>query len=82
MDIYNRWIDRALSRKTLEGNCHNYYHAASGKNVVTWPWRGTVYLLATRFSGFALTTSRLAEQKRRAHLPPERAHHARPATGI
>jgi cation diffusion facilitator CzcD-associated flavoprotein CzcO len=81
MDTYNRWVDRTLSRKTLEGNCHNYYHSASGKNVVTWPWRGTVYVLATRLCGFALTTSRVADQRKRAHLPPERARSPQPAGG-
>jgi cation diffusion facilitator CzcD-associated flavoprotein CzcO len=69
---YNRHVDRALSRKTLEGNCHNYYHSASGRNVVTWPWRGTVYLLATRLGRLAQTTRRLVREPRRAHLEPER----------
>jgi hypothetical protein len=80
MDAYNRLVDRALSRKTLEGNCHNYYHSASGRNVVTWPWRGTVYLLATRLAGFALTTRRLVDEPHRAHLEPERTRGARPGT--
>ena len=75
MDLYNRWVDRALSRKTLEGNCHNYYHSASGKNVVTWPWRGTVYVLATRFAGFALVTRRLEQEARRTHIEEGRAVH-------
>lgn len=73
MDLYNRWVDRALSRKTFESNCHNYYHSASGRNVVTWPWRGSVYLLATRLAGFAMTTRRVAEETRRIHLEPQRA---------
>jgi hypothetical protein len=73
MDLYNRWVDRALSRKTLEGNCNNYYHSASGRNVVTWPWRGSVYVLATRLAGLALTTRRIADGTRRTHLEPERA---------
>jgi cation diffusion facilitator CzcD-associated flavoprotein CzcO len=73
MDVYNRWVDRALSRKTLEGNCNNYYHTASGKNVVTWPWRGTVYLLATRIGGLASFTRRVGEEKIRTRFEPGRA---------
>lgn len=58
MDLYNGFVQRSLAKKTLEGNCHNYYHAASGKNVVTWPWWGSVYVLLTRLSRFALTARR------------------------
>jgi len=68
MDLYNRWVDRALSRKTLEGNCHNYYHSGSGKNVVTWPWRGTVFVLATKFAQLAWVTRRAEQEYKRAHL--------------
>ncbi len=71
MDLYNRWVDRALSGKTLEGNCHNYYHTATGKNVVTWPWRGTVYVLATRLCGWACTLRRVSDEPTRRHLPAD-----------
>jgi hypothetical protein len=73
MDVYNRWVDRALSRKTLEGNCNNYYHTASGKNVVTWPWRGTVYLLATRFGGLASFMRRVGQDTTRTRFEPGRS---------
>jgi len=46
MDAYNDLVVNSLAKKTLEDNCHNYYHSASGRNVVTWPWRGTFYALA------------------------------------
>jgi hypothetical protein len=78
MDLYNRWVDRALSRKTLEGNCHNYYHSASGKNVVTWPWRGTVFLLATKLGRLACVTRRASVENTRTHLEPDRASGHRP----
>lgn len=73
MDLDNGLIDCSLSRKTVETNCHNCYHSASGRNVVTWRWRESVYLLVTRLGGIALTTRRAAEEKRRAHLEPGRA---------
>jgi hypothetical protein len=78
MDLYNRWVDRALSRKTLEGNCHNYYHSASGKNVVTWPWRGTVFLLATKLGRLACVTRRASVENTRTHLEADRASGHRP----
>jgi len=61
MDAYNALVDRSLSKSTQEANCHNYYHSASGRNVVWWPWRGTMYVLATRLCGFALFTRRAAD---------------------
>jgi cation diffusion facilitator CzcD-associated flavoprotein CzcO len=73
MDFYNRLVDRSLSRKTLEANCHNYYHSASGRNVVTFPWWGTVYVLATRLGGLALTTRRAEQERKPLHVPAERA---------
>jgi cation diffusion facilitator CzcD-associated flavoprotein CzcO len=76
MDLYNRWVDRALSRKTLEGNCHNYYHSGSGKNVVTWPWRGTVFMLATKLGQLAWVTRRVEQEHKRAHLERSRAANA------
>jgi cation diffusion facilitator CzcD-associated flavoprotein CzcO len=73
MDAYNILVERSLAKKTLEGNCHNYYHSASGRNVVTWPWRGTVYALATRLCGFALFTRRASGEWRPQHLERERS---------
>lgn len=73
-DAYNRLVDRSLSRKTLEGNCHNYYHSATGRNVVTYPWWGTIYALCTRFGGLACTTRRAANEKKPTHVPRERSH--------
>ena len=61
MDVYNGMVDRSLSKSTQAANCHNYYYSASGRNVVWWPWRGTIYVLATRLCGFALFTRRAAD---------------------
>jgi cation diffusion facilitator CzcD-associated flavoprotein CzcO len=73
MDAYNVLVNRSLSKKTLEGNCHNYYHTASGRNVVTWPWRGTWYALLTRFCGPALFTRRATTEPHPRHLERERS---------
>lgn len=73
MDAYNALVDRSLSKSTQEANCHNYYHSASGRNVVWWPWRGSLYTLATRLCGFALFTRRASAEQRSRHLDPERA---------
>jgi cation diffusion facilitator CzcD-associated flavoprotein CzcO len=48
MSLYSDRIKRSLSNKTTEANCSNYYHSATGRNVVTYPWRGMVYWLLTR----------------------------------
>jgi hypothetical protein len=68
MDVYNRWLDRSLSGKTLEANCRNYYHSASGRNVVTFPWRGTVYVLLTWLGGFGSYTRRATGRAERRSL--------------
>lgn len=73
MDAYNVLVGRSLSKKTLEASCHNYYHSASGRNVVTWPWRGTWYALLTRFCGPALFTRRATAEHRPRHLERERS---------
>ncbi len=64
MDAYNRLVDRSLSKSTQAANCHNYYYSASGRNVVWWPWRGSLYVLATRLCGFALFTRRASADRR------------------
>jgi len=63
MDAYNRLVDRSLAKSTQAANCHNYYFSVSGRNVVWWPWRGTLYVLATRLCGFALFTRRSRERR-------------------
>ncbi len=73
MDVYNRAVGRALARKTLAGECHNYYHTASGKNVVTWPWRGIVYIIAARLGWLACTMRRADAEPKPAHLELERS---------
>jgi cation diffusion facilitator CzcD-associated flavoprotein CzcO len=73
MDAYNDLVVNSLAKKTLEDNCHNYYHSASGRNVVTWPWRGTFYALATRLCGFALFTRHASAERRPQHLELERS---------
>jgi hypothetical protein len=74
MDFYNRRVTIALSKKTLEGECSNYYHSASGKNVVTWPWWGSIYWLLTRIGGIACYTRRAVPEKAPRHLERERSH--------
>ena len=71
MDFYNRRLDRSLSGKVLEAECHNYYHTATGRNVVTFPWRGTFFWLLTRFPGFATSVRKKTEG--RSHLDSTRA---------
>jgi hypothetical protein len=73
MDIYNFFVNRSLSQKTLEANCHNYYHSASGRNVVTWPWRGTWYVILTNIAGIAQFTRRATGERRPSHLELERS---------
>jgi cation diffusion facilitator CzcD-associated flavoprotein CzcO len=73
MDLYNRAVQRALSGNAIEANCHSYYHTATGKNVVTWPWWGSVYVLLTRVSRFALTTRRAGTERAPTHLPLDRS---------
>lgn len=73
MDWYNRMLDRSLSGKVLEANCSNYYHSASGRNVVTYPWRFSIYMLMTRLGALWSFTRRATEQPQRAHLPTERS---------
>jgi hypothetical protein len=74
MDYYNRLVTLALSKKTLEADCSNYYHSASGKNVVTWPWRGSVYVLLTHLGGLGCYTRRASTEHTPRHLVPERSH--------
>jgi cation diffusion facilitator CzcD-associated flavoprotein CzcO len=74
MDYYNRHVTLALSKKTLEADCSNYYHSASGKNVVTWPWWGSVYVLLTHIGGLGCYTRRASTEHAPRHLVPERSH--------
>jgi cation diffusion facilitator CzcD-associated flavoprotein CzcO len=73
MDLYNRFVQHSLSKKTLEGNCHNYYHTASGRNVVTWPWWGSMYVVLSRLSHFVLYTRNNEKERAPLHLPAERS---------
>lgn len=73
MDLYNRAVQRALSGNAIEANCHSYYHTATGKNVVTWPWWGSIYFLLSRLSRFALTTRRAGQERAPTHLPLDRS---------
>jgi hypothetical protein len=74
MDFYNRRVTIALSKKTLEGDCSNYYHSASGKNVVTWPWWGSIYVLLTFIGGLGCYTRRATAERAPRHLERERSH--------
>jgi cation diffusion facilitator CzcD-associated flavoprotein CzcO len=67
MDFYNRRVTVALSKKTLEGDCSNYYHSGSGKNVVTWPWWGSIYVLLTYLGGLACYTRRARSERAPRH---------------
>ncbi len=73
MDLYNRAVQRALSGNAIEANCHSYYHTATGKNVVTWPWWGSIYVLLTWTSRFALITRRAGDESIPTHLELERS---------
>lgn len=73
MDLYNRAVQRALAGNAIEANCHSYYHTATGKNVVTWPWWSSVYLLLTRLGRFAQTTRRASAERAPSHLPLDRS---------
>jgi cation diffusion facilitator CzcD-associated flavoprotein CzcO len=68
MDFYNRRVARSIAKKTLEGDCSNYYHSGSGKNVVTWPWWGSIYFILTRIGGIACYTRRRALERVPQHL--------------
>lgn len=72
-DVYNRMLDRSLSGKVLEANCSNYYHSASGRNVVTYPWRFTYYAAMTWFANLWTFTRRVADEPHRPHLPKHRS---------
>jgi cation diffusion facilitator CzcD-associated flavoprotein CzcO len=74
MDFYNRRVTIALSKKTLEGDCSNYYHSASGKNVVTWPWWGSVFVLLSYLGGLGCYTRRRTAERAPRHLERERSH--------
>ncbi len=74
MDFYNRHVTIAISKKTLEGECSNYYHSASGKNVVTWPWWGSVYVLLSHLGGLACYTRRADDEPAPRHIERERSH--------
>jgi cation diffusion facilitator CzcD-associated flavoprotein CzcO len=74
MDFYNRRVTIALSKKTLEADCSNYYHSASGKNVVTWPWWGSVYVLLSYLGGLGCYTRRRTAERAPRHLERDRSH--------
>lgn len=46
----DRWIQQQITVRmsALTAGCHNYFHAATGKNVTQWPFSHTAYRLATR----------------------------------
>jgi cation diffusion facilitator CzcD-associated flavoprotein CzcO len=71
---YNRMLDRSLSGKVLEANCSNYYHTAAGHNVVTYPWRLTVYRAICRFAGLWNIVKRASDEPVRKHRPKDRTH--------
>jgi cation diffusion facilitator CzcD-associated flavoprotein CzcO len=47
----DRWVQDQISAtmSAMATGCHNYYHAATGKNVTQWPRSHSVYRLATLF---------------------------------
>jgi cation diffusion facilitator CzcD-associated flavoprotein CzcO len=79
MDFYNRHVTISLSKKTLESDCSNYYHSASGKNVVTWPWWGSVYVALTYVAGLGCYTRRASAERAPRHREQARSHAPRNA---
>jgi hypothetical protein len=73
MDLYNRLVERSLAGQVAEAGCNNYYHSASGRNVLTYPWTASTYVVLTRLGGLASFTRRAATEPVRKHLPLERA---------
>jgi cation diffusion facilitator CzcD-associated flavoprotein CzcO len=49
-EVYDAWVQRRLKRRSdvFDAGCHNYYRAASGKNVTQLPMKAPTYLVATR----------------------------------
>lgn len=74
MDFYNRAVQRALSGNAIEANCHSYYHTATGKNVVTWPWWSSVYAFLARLDRIAVKTRRARDERVPSHLPLDRSN--------
>jgi len=58
MNVYNDKLKKSLSGKVLEANCSNYYHTATGRNVVTYPWWGTLYWTLSRLCRLSTVTYR------------------------
>jgi hypothetical protein len=52
-DRYDRWVQRGIDDKlsSLAAGCHNYYTAATGKNVTQWPHGHLAYLVVTLLLG-------------------------------
>jgi cation diffusion facilitator CzcD-associated flavoprotein CzcO len=71
MSFYNERLQKSLSGKVLEANCNNYYHTSTGRNVVTYPWRGAVYWLLCRLSRLSTFTYRLSGEQKK-HIDPTR----------
>jgi cation diffusion facilitator CzcD-associated flavoprotein CzcO len=73
MDLYNVLVRRTLAGQVADAGCHNYYHSASGRNVVTWPWTGTSYMFLSKLGWFTSFTRRADPAKRPRKIPLERA---------
>ena len=56
----DRWVQGqiAVTMSSAGAGCHNYYHAASGKNVTQWPRSHTVYRIALRALSHWVLTAR------------------------
>jgi cation diffusion facilitator CzcD-associated flavoprotein CzcO len=52
-DRYDQWVQRGIVDKlsSLAAGCHNYYTAATGKNVTQWPHGHLAYLMVTLVLG-------------------------------
>ncbi len=69
MNVYNDKLKKSLSGKVLEANCSNYYHTATGRNVVTYPWWGSLYWTLSRLPWLSTVTYRpLSNQPKHVDL--------------
>ena len=73
MDLYNSFVRRSLAGQVAEAGCNNYYHSASGSNVITYPWTATSYWILSKLGGLASFTSRAKPAKTPQRIPIERA---------
>jgi cation diffusion facilitator CzcD-associated flavoprotein CzcO len=70
---YDRWVQGSIQRRrdSNQAGCHNYFHAASGKNVTQWPYSAYLYgMLARGLPPLGLVYSRRRDKGRRRYQVP------------